>query len=103
MTTPRELPGKWLAKSPVGDEDDEYSSGYDDALRHCSIELESALATEGDAKAESTRAAFERWIRKRHGYGTERWADSGEYRYHNTRDYWACWKMGITAALEVDR
>lgn len=46
---------------------------------------------EGDARAE-----FERWVAKRWGYSTERWADSGEYRYQNTRDWWQCWQAALT-------
>lgn len=47
---------------------------------------------------EATREVFEKWLMKRHGFGIERWADSGEYRYHNTKEFWECWKLALTGA-----
>lgn len=38
-----ELPAKWLARLPVGAKDDDYSQGYEDALRHAASDLQTAL------------------------------------------------------------
>ena len=29
---------------------------------------------------------------RRHGLSTERWADSGKYKYDNTNAWWECWR-----------
>lgn len=52
--------------------------------------------------AESTRAKFERWVSKRWGYSTERWADSGEYHSGNTREWWQCCFAAIDAARAAE-
>lgn len=41
-----ELPAKWLARLPVGAKDDDYSQGYEDALRHAASDLQAALTHE---------------------------------------------------------
>lgn len=59
-TESRELPAKWLKRIPVGDCEDEYSGGYDDALRHCASELR-----ESDA-AQIERENIEGWKQAGH-------------------------------------
>lgn len=56
------------------------------------------LATPTPQAAGDGREAFEKWVAKRWGCSTERWADSGEYKYHNTRDWWQCWKESRATA-----
>lgn len=41
---------------------------------------------------EDSREAFERWVSQRHGCATDRWADTGKYRYDNTNAWWECWQ-----------
>lgn len=59
-----------------------------------------AFYTHPPADAESTRAKFERWVSKRWGFSTGRWADSGEYHSSNTREWWQCWCAAIDAARD---
>lgn len=58
----------------------------------------SGLARPGAVDEDATRVEFERWVSKRWGFPTVKWADSGEYKYGNTRDWWECWKTALTAA-----
>lgn len=44
----------------------------------------------------SEREAFEAWVRQRHGLSTEKWADSGKYKYGNTNRWWECWQAALT-------
>lgn len=46
-------------------------------------------------------ASFERWVSKRWGCATEKWADSGEYKSHLTRDWWQCWQAALSAPKQV--
>lgn len=41
---------------------------------------------------DDVRSSFEAWLTKRHGLSTERWADSGNYKYGDTRAWWECWQ-----------
>lgn len=52
-----------------------------------------ALTPTGEnAKHVEVKAEFEKWAVKRHGLSVEKWADSGEYKYHDTRCWYECWK-----------
>ena len=42
------------------------------------------------------REAFEAWVRQRHGLSTEKWADSGKYKYDDTNRWWECWQAALT-------
>ena len=48
---------------------------------------------------EQDRKAFELWVQKRHGCSIEKWKDTGEYIYHNTRRWWECWQAATAAAV----
>jgi hypothetical protein len=79
------------------------------ALDHIAARLAQPAAAVPDI--DELRLRFEKWASKRHGVSTERWADSGKYRYCNTNDMWECWmeaqalasKAGVPTAEHYDK
>jgi hypothetical protein len=51
----------------------------------------------GSGMGDGERTRFERWAVRRHGLSIEKWADSGEYKYHDTRNWWQCWQEALAA------
>lgn len=49
------------------------------------------------ASGEVARKEFEAWVQRRHGCPIDKWKDTGNYQYDNTRMWWESWQ----AALEL--
>lgn len=51
---------------------------------------------------DNDRTEFERWVKRRHGLSVEKWADTGNYTYGDTRTWWECW-VTARAALSAPK